>query len=116
MRVYLRELIERLRRVSIVGDWEVLLVEGGECCLEADPNGDTILVSTQQQLHGMLKKWLYGIFPKGVRGNTVYVARIDRSGRTRMSRPCGECMDNLRERGIRRIVYTTDSGWTSERI
>lgn len=44
------------------------------------------------------------------RGTTIYVARVDQYGRSRMARPCPKCMKSLYEAGVREVVYTTDDG------
>lgn len=44
------------------------------------------------------------------RGTTIYVARVDKFGVTRMARPCHKCMKGLYEAGVREVVYTTDDG------
>jgi deoxycytidylate deaminase len=40
------------------------------------------------------------------KGATIYVARVNRKGFPRLSRPCDECYSKLTKAGIRRIVYT----------
>ena len=40
-------------------------------------------------------------------GATVYVARINRQGEQRLSKPCLSCQQYLDKRGIKRVVYTT---------
>jgi tRNA(Arg) A34 adenosine deaminase TadA len=43
---------------------------------------------------------------------TLAVARINRRGIQRMSKPCPRCHDACRQAGIRRILYTLDGqGW-----
>jgi deoxycytidylate deaminase len=44
---------------------------------------------------------------KDATGATVYVARVNRRGQARDSRPCNRCYSALRNNGIRKIVYTT---------
>lgn len=46
----------------------------------------------------------------GTRGTTIYVARADKDGLPKMARPCGRCMAELYEAGVREVVYTTDDG------
>jgi len=41
-------------------------------------------------------------------GATIYIARVNKRGNLRMSRPCSGCMDALRKAGIKKIVYTID--------
>lgn len=40
-------------------------------------------------------------------GATIYVARINKSGEPRLSKPCNRCAKALREAGITKVVYTT---------
>ena len=40
-----------------------------------------------------------------LRRATLYVARIDKSGKRMPSRPCNRCMVFLQQRGIRELVY-----------
>lgn len=46
---------------------------------------------------------------KRTNGAVIYVARVNRQGRERMSRPCPKCMVLLRQAGIKKICYTIDS-------
>ena len=55
-----------------------------------------------------------GISRHLLRGATIYVVRILQNGENAMSRPCGSCMDILRELGIRRVVYSTTNGVEQE--
>lgn len=41
-----------------------------------------------------------------VRGATLYVARINNRGETRLSKPCEKCSIVLKEYGIRRMIWT----------
>lgn len=42
-------------------------------------------------------------------GATIYIARAGRRGVPLMSKPCPNCQDALRARGIRKVIYTVDS-------
>jgi deoxycytidylate deaminase len=44
---------------------------------------------------------------KDVSGATIYVARVNRRGEARDSRPCNRCYEAIRKNGIKKIVYTT---------
>lgn len=53
----------------------------------------------------------------GARGATMYVARVDSKGYTRIARPCDRCMQTLYDAGIREVVYTNNEGtYTVERV
>jgi len=45
-----------------------------------------------------------------LRGCTIYIARINKSGNTMMSRPCVDCMKAIIAAGIKEIVYTNEIG------
>lgn len=44
----------------------------------------------------------------GLRGETVYVARLLRNGKTALARPCPVCMAALVRCQVKRVVWTTD--------
>ena len=43
---------------------------------------------------------------KNANGATIYVARINKEGVSRLSRPCKYCYDAIRSAGITKIIYT----------
>ena len=45
-----------------------------------------------------------------LRGATIYVARMGRSGHPGMSCPCEMCQDLINKYGFKKAVYTTDYG------
>lgn len=49
-------------------------------------------------------------------GSTIYVARLTRSGKIGMSRPCSRCQDLLVEHGISTVVWTEPFGWGKQRL
>ena len=46
----------------------------------------------------------------------LYVARVTKSGRVAMARPCPRCMKQIRAFGIKQICYTTNEGYAVERL
>lgn len=40
-------------------------------------------------------------------GATIYVARINKHGEERLSRPCSRCASAIKEAGIKKVVYTS---------
>lgn len=40
------------------------------------------------------------------RGATIYIARVNRRGKARLSKPCDNCAKALKNAGISKIVYT----------
>ncbi len=51
---------------------------------------------------------------RDLRGATIYVARVNKTGLTNLARPCKNCMHAIVEAGIKEIVYTNDVGGISE--
>jgi tRNA(Arg) A34 adenosine deaminase TadA len=51
-----------------------------------------------------------------VRGATIYVARITKSGYIGMAKPCPNCQELLMENGIHRAVWTETDGWGKSRL
>ena len=41
---------------------------------------------------------------------TLYIVRINSSGITRESAPCKDCYELIKEKGIKKFVYTTNNG------
>lgn len=39
----------------------------------------------------------------------IYVARVNRKGKTRLAKPCDMCSRAIRDVGIKKIVYTTSN-------
>ena len=44
---------------------------------------------------------------KDVTGATIYVARVNKRGKARDSRPCTRCYEVIKNNGIKKIIYTT---------
>ena len=44
---------------------------------------------------------------KDVTGATIYVARVNKRGKARDSRPCNRCYEVIKNNGIKKIVYST---------
>lgn len=43
---------------------------------------------------------------KEARGATLYVARVNRLGESRLSRPCERCTSVIRKAGIAKVIHT----------
>lgn len=43
-------------------------------------------------------------------GATIYIARINKNGEERFSRPCDNCAETIRKAGIRTVIYTLTEG------
>lgn len=46
----------------------------------------------------------------------IYVYRLNCQGQNSISRPCNACMAAIVESGIKKIIYTTDTGYAEEYI
>lgn len=49
-----------------------------------------------------------GTWINQLKGATLYVIRLRKQQKYGMSRPCPECMELIRECGIRQIIYSTN--------
>lgn len=45
-------------------------------------------------------------YPNSLKGATLYVARINKNGEERYSRPCENCAKLIAKHGIRTVIYT----------
>ena len=45
-----------------------------------------------------------------VRNAIIYIARVNKNGEDRDSRPCPRCLNLIKNSGIKRIIHTTQSG------
>jgi hypothetical protein len=107
----------------IDGNWDAFIRVGLSCCPEGQRSEDIILLSTIAQQPFMLKSLasvvLRDIRPKGARplsGSTVYVVRVNNQGERRLARPCDRCMRQLKEHGVKWVVFSKDEGWSKERL
>ena len=112
------ELAKRLAEQSEYGKFKhgAVLVQGGSV-LNCSYNKDSYnsfgsrfrsLSEGQATLHAELGCVL-GIPRPKTTGATVYVARVNRFGEERMSKPCNMCQNVLKHVGVRRVIYTTDN-------
>lgn len=54
--------------------------------------------------------------PRNRHNLTIYIARIDKSGGLKLSRPCRKCMNLIKKLNISSLIYTTEKGWVKEQI
>jgi len=45
-----------------------------------------------------------------LRGAIIYVARVNKNGQDRNSKPCPRCHRLIQDAGIKRVVFTTEAG------
>ena len=43
---------------------------------------------------------------RNIKGATIYIARVNKRGEERLSRPCDSCAETIRKAGIRTVIYT----------
>ena len=53
---------------------------------------------------------ILGIERSTTQGSDVYVARINKEGKARISKPCPMCEAAMRHVGVRRVYYTNEHG------
>jgi tRNA(Arg) A34 adenosine deaminase TadA len=59
---------------------------------------------------------ILGLDRSRTEGCTIYVVRINRKGKFRMSKPCDMCHEALKHCGVKKVVYTTNDGVDSYRL
>jgi pyrimidine deaminase RibD-like protein len=47
------------------------------------------------------------------RGAILYVARVNRQGRDRNSKPCHICSQLIKESGVKKVIYTVEESYDS---
>lgn len=55
---------------------------------------------------------------ENIKGSSMFIYRENRKGNLAMARPCENCMEKLRQYGIKKIYYTTNEFpfWEMEKI
>ena len=75
--------------------------------------GDNIICKVHAELAALSKiRYLDIDWGKVV----LYNSREFKNGKNALSRPCSGCMEAIRQRGIKTVVYTTDDGYAVEKI
>ena len=83
-------------------------------------NGECICFSTHAEmdvLQRVLKKNLLRPFKDiiDLSDHVIIVVRVGRDGLLKNSRPCNQCLETMTKYRIKKILYSTDSGFFSER-
>jgi deoxycytidylate deaminase len=81
------------------------VISTGYNCRKTNPNSNTRYFSQHGELRCLLSA--SGI---DIAGSDIFVARVTPGGRLGMARPCEKCLEVLRKAGIRRAIYTDQSG------
>lgn len=112
-----RSRLEQAKRVAAVSDCDIMHgavgVKGGRV-LAVGVNSarnvrDIYDYIPEEARHEHAEEALLRALGVRAQGSTVYVARVNRAGEERMSKPCPRCAILLKEAGVRRVVYTLDS-------
>jgi len=89
-----------------------VIVRGGSVLatgMNKDRNHPTIVSSEHIKIHCSVHAEIDAL--KKVddpRGATIYVARVNRRGQERNSRPCPSCYSAIKNSGIKKIIYTEE--------
>lgn len=59
---------------------------------------------------------LFAHLDKPPKNMVVYTFRATKAGRLAIARPCDSCMQLLKDQHVKKIVYTIDNGWATEKI
>jgi deoxycytidylate deaminase len=59
---------------------------------------------------------LIGLNYETTKGATIYIYREKKTGEMGLSKPCPSCQAAIQEAGIRKIIYSNETGWTEERV
>lgn len=68
-----------------------------------------------QYVHAELAA-VIGIDRSLIAGGTMWVYRTHRDNSLALAKPCRNCMEVLRMVGIRMVIYTTEEGFTCEKL
>lgn len=47
---------------------------------------------------------------------TMYVARVNKKNISKLARSCDACYNTMARLGVRQIIYTTDTGYSKEKL
>ena len=111
------ELAKRLAEQSEYGKFKhgAVLVQGGSV-LNCSYNKDNYnsfgsrfrdINEGRATLHAELG-CILGIPRTKTSGATVYVARVNKQGAEKISKPCNMCQNALKHVGVKRVIYTTN--------
>jgi deoxycytidylate deaminase len=80
-----------------------------------------LLYNKHRELHKQQRSFLHAeidclsqIKNKIPEGSTLFIARDDLNGKSAMCRPCEGCMEYIKSRHIKEIVYNTKDGYAVE--
>lgn len=69
--------------------------------------------SSKHYLHAEMEAIIHSK-NKDLKGASIYVYRENMHGDIAMCRPCPACMAKIKEKGIKKIFYTTNDGFVEE--
>lgn len=82
-----------------------LISRGRNFFRKSHPDSKTIYNGIHAEFH-----CLNNVDPGKCRGNSLFVARVTNAGTLSMARPCDDCLDLLKSRGIKVFYYTDYDG------
>jgi len=83
-------------------------------------NNECVCFSTHAEmdvLHKVLKDHLIRSFKEfiNLKSYTIVVVRIGRDGLIKNSRPCNQCLETMRKYQIKKVIYSTDESFESQK-
>ena len=100
-----------------------VLIKGGSVLnLAANSNnhtsfGQRFRSSPGRATHHAETACVLGLDRSSTHGATMYVARVNKTGEWKLSKPCSMCHEVMKFVGIKRVVYTTgDNEWESYKV
>lgn len=106
---------QSLAETSACKQWKhgAVIIKGGRILgsgINSDRNDPNLVADpkTQAAVHAEVAA-LRAAGSSDLRGATIFVARVNRKGEPRMSKPCINCQAALAARGVKKVVYTIDS-------
>ena len=82
-----------------------LVASGRNFFRKSHPQSKTIYNGIHAEFH-----CLNGVDPDKCKGCSLFVARVTNAGTLSMARPCDDCFNLLKERGVRVFYYTNYDG------
>lgn len=91
-----------------------IIVRGGSVLgtginmMKNDPDTPGLDAKTQSSVHAECAA-LKSVRGKNLKGAVLYVARVNKRNAPMMSKPCPNCEEELKRRGVVKLVWTLDN-------
>lgn len=83
-------------------------------CAKSHPNGSGRFFTLHAELRAI---WRFMRITSSLKNCQLYVARVSKTNKLGMARPCQDCLLFIRSLGIHTIHFTSSDGrWTKEKI